>query len=397
MSDRDQDDEEALRYHREHHGKIEVRGKTELDDMEDLGKAYTPGVAAPVRAIRDDPDAVYEYTSKGEMVGVVSNGSATLGMGDMGPEASIPIIEGKCLLFRRLGDVSAFPVVIDEEDEDALAGIVERLHPMFGFIMLEDIESPKCFRLEQDLKEELAVPVFHDDQHGAAIAALAGLYNALEVVDKDLEDASIVLLGAGAAGIATTKLLRGAGAEDITVVDRPGIITSEMEELDWAQKEVAAMCNPEGREGSLMEALEGADVLIGLSAGGIVSKEMVRAMADDPVVFALANPEPEIEPADALDAGAAVVATGSSEHGNQVNNALVFPGVARGCLQAHARNITQEMKLAAAEALAGLVEEPSKEEIVPGLLDPEVPPAVADAVAGTARETGEARDGHRDM
>jgi malate dehydrogenase (oxaloacetate-decarboxylating) len=385
------DREEFLAFHRENRGKIRVEGKVPLESLEDLQRAYTPGVAAPAEEIRDDPTKVYAYTSKGEMVGVVSNGSATLGMGDAGPEAVLPIIEGKCLLIRKLAGISAFPVVLDEEDEGSMRDITEKLHPMFGFIMLEDIASPQCFQIEEELKEHMDVPVFHDDQHGAAIATLAGLKNALAVVDKELEDARIAVIGAGAAGIATTKLLMAAGADDIVVVDRPGILAPGMEEINWAQQEIAERTNPEGETGSLAGALEGADVMIGLSVGGIVSKEMIRSMADDPVVFALANPEPEIIPDDARDAGASVVGTGNPAYENEVNNVLAFPGIARGCLRCYARNINTEMKLAAANALAEMVEEPDAHSILPSPLDRRVADAVADAVSEAGRETGECR------
>ncbi|MFB6077137.1 MAG: NADP-dependent malic enzyme, partial [Candidatus Nanohaloarchaea archaeon] len=324
------DDEDALDYHAEKKGKIRVEGKTPLETMGDLQKAYTPGVAAVSRAIEEDPDTVYDYTSKGEMVGIVSNGSATLGMGDIGPEAAIPVMEGKALLVRRLGGVSAFPVMLDVDDPEAFTETAERLHPMFGFMMLEDIDSPHCFQIEEALKERLDIPVYHDDQHGAAIAVLAGLENALEVVGKDLAEVTITVVGIGAAGTATVRLLDAAGAENIIPVGRQGILQESMETITEVQREVASEYNAENREGDLADAMKGADVVVGLSTGGIISEEMVASMEDDPIVFALANPDPEIMPGKAHDAGAAVVATGRSDFPNQINNSLVFPGVARG-------------------------------------------------------------------
>jgi len=383
-------DEEALAYHRTKHGKIAVRSKTDLDDVDDLNRAYTPGVAAPVREIQKDRNAVYEYTSKGEMVGIMSDGSSVLGMGKTGPEAAIPVMEGKALLLRELADLSGLPLVVDTDTTTDLIEEGEALHPMFGFMILEDIASPACFTVEEELKERLDIPVMHDDQHGIAIATLAALHNSLDVVGKDIDDIAVTVVGAGAAGIATTNLLREAGVDTITVVDRQGIIAPGMDGLTWAQEELACSVNPDGERGSLKQGMAGADVVIGLSVGGIISQEMVEGMADDPIVFALANPEPEIVPYEAKDAGATVVATGRSDFQNQINNALVFPGVVKGCLDCYASDITMGMELAAAEALAGMVD-PATDHILPEVLDRDVVTTIAGAVAETGRDEGVCR------
>ncbi|MDY6788533.1 MAG: malic enzyme-like NAD(P)-binding protein [Candidatus Nanohaloarchaea archaeon] len=383
--------EDVLEYHSEKKGKIKVVGKTRLETDRDLELAYTPGVAEPVKEISENPENVYKYTSKGELVAIVSDGSSVLGMGESGPEASIPVMEGKSLLMCKMADLSGFPLILDETKTDEIISTVERLHPMFGFIMLEDIASPKCFRVEDELKDRLEIPVFHDDQHGAAVASLAALNNALDLVEKSLKDVEIVVIGAGAAGIGTAQLLLDAGAEDIKVVDLPGIISPDMDELNWKQKEIAELTNPEGMEGSLEDALEGADVMIGLATGGIVSKKMVESMAEDPIVFALANPDPEIHPEKAKDAGAKVVATGRSDFPNQVNNSIVFPGIAQGSLNCFAKDINTEMKLKAAERIADMVEDPRPEKVIPSSLDKEVVEEVAEAVMEGAHETGVCR------
>ncbi len=377
-----------LDFHRENRGKIRVDGKVPLETQEDLSLAYTPGVAEAVRAIQDDPSTVYDHTTKGEMCAVVSNGTAVLGLGDVGPEAAIPVMEGKALLIRELGDISAFPVMVDEDDPDELISVVKRLHPMFGFMMLEDIASPGCFRVERELQEELDIPVFHDDQHGAAVAVLAGLHNALALTGRDLEHAEVVVIGAGAAGIATADLLLAADAGDVTLVDRPGIIHGDTPGLNDEQRDIAERTNPGGTEGSLAEALDGADVCIGLATSGIVSQEMVRSMADDPIVFAMANPDPEITYDDAVDAGAAVVGTGRSDYPNQINNSLAFPGIVKGALGCNARGVNTEMKLAAARAIADHVDDPSPDHVVPGSLDRTLADAVAAAVTDAGQETG---------
>lgn len=381
----------TLDLHDDSPGKISVEGTVPLDNEDDLSRAYTPGVAEEVEAIAENPDDVFSYTVKGRMAAVVSDGSAVLGMGDVGPEAALPVMEGKSLLIRELGDVSAFPLVLDEKDEEELIRTIERVEPGFGFIMLEDISSPKCFHVERELTERLDVPVFHDDQHGAAITILAGLTNALEVVEKELADVEITIIGAGAAGIATAELLLEEGAERITMVDRPGIIHGEMDDLNDVQRDIAARTNPSEREGSLSDALEGADVMIGLSAGGIVTGEMVESMAEDPVVFALANPDPEIRPETAEKAGAAVVGTGRSDHPNQINNVLAFPGVVKGCIRCQSSDITSGMKIAAAEAIAAIVENPRPENVIPSPLNPDVAPAVARAVMREGEREGVCR------
>lgn len=380
-----------LDYHRDNNGKIKVEGSVPLETEEDLSKAYTPGVAEVVKEIQEDRSNVYEYTSKGDMVGVVTDGTSVLGMGDVGPEASIPVMEGKCLLIEKLGGVSAFPVVLDETDAEELISTVERLHPMFGFIMLEDISSPKCFHVEDALKDRLEIPVFHDDQHGAAIAVLAALHNSLDLADKDIETARIVIIGAGAAGIGTAKLLEAAGAENILMVDRPGILHSDMDGLNAAQQEIAATTNPDDESGTLADAMQGADVMIGLSAPDIVSKEMVRSMNDDAIVFAMANPEPEIMPEDATEAGAYIVGTGRSDFPNQINNSIAFPGIVRGCLKCYAAAVNTEMQLAAADAIADLVEDPTPGNVVPSSLDVDVVDRVAQAVTETGQDTGACR------
>lgn len=380
-----------LDFHEEHKGKIKVVGTVSVDDAEDLSKVYTPGVAEVVKAIQHDPGSVYDYTAKGEMVGVVTDGSSVLGLGNVGAEASIPVMEGKCLLIEQLGGVSAFPVVLDEQDEDAFVDTVERLHPMYGFIMLEDIASPKCFTIEDELKERLKIPVFHDDQHGAAITVLAALKNSLKLAEKDIEDARIVIIGAGAAGIGTAKLLLAAGAEHVLMVDKPGILHANMDGLNHAQQEIAAQTNPDQERGTLADALEDADVLIGLSAPGIVSTEMVRNMNDDPIVFALANPDPEITPEDAKEAGAFIIGTGRSDYPNQINNSVVFPGIVKGCLKCYASDVNTEMQLAAADAVANYVDEPTADNVIPSSLDKDVVDLVARTVTEKGQETGACR------
>ncbi|MDY6768751.1 MAG: NADP-dependent malic enzyme [Candidatus Nanohaloarchaea archaeon] len=381
---------DPLEYHRKHQGKLRVEGTVSIDSLEDLGLAYTPGVAEPARAIADDAEKSYEYTAKGKMVGVVSNGSAVLGLGDIGAAAAAPVMEGKALLIHELAGVSAFPLLIDEQDPDAFIEAAARLHPGFGFFLLEDIASPDCFRIEDALKERLDIPVFHDDQHGAAVAVLAGVKNALDVVGKDMTEVSIALVGAGAAGTAATKLLMEAGVEDITVVDRSGILAPGMDLLPH-HRELADLTNPDGQQGDLADAMQDADVFIGLSTSGIVSQEMVRSMAEDPVVFAMANPDPEIPYPDARDAGAAVVGTGRSDFPNQINNSLAFPGIVRGALTCRAREVNTEMQLAAADAIAAQVDEPSPDQVVPSSLDPDLHDAVADAVRNRGGETGACR------
>ncbi len=381
----------ALEYHKKIGGKIEVVGTVPLETEDDLSKVYTPGVADAVKAIQHDPGDIYQYTAKGNMVGVVTDGSSVLGLGNVGPMAAMPVIEGKCLLIRELGGVSAFPVILDEQDTDAFIDTVERLHPMYGFLMLEDIASPKCFRIENELKERLTIPVFHDDQHGVAIAVLAALKNAMQLAEKELASAKIVIIGAGAAGIGIANLLQASGAEHILMVDKPGILHAELDGLNWAQQEVAAQTNPEQQSGTLEDAMEDADAVIGVAAPDIISQDMVRSMADDPIVFALANPDPEIMPDDAKDAGAFIVGTGRSDYPNQINNSVVFPGIVKGCLHCFASDVNTDMQLAAADAIADYVDDPQPDNIIPSSLDEDVVDLVAETVTETGQETGACR------
>lgn len=383
------DKEKALEYHRKNPGKISVEASTRLDSKEDLNLAYTPGVAEPCKEIDNDTEKAYEYTSKGNLVAVVSDGSAVLGLGNIGPEASIPVMEGKANLMKKFGEVDGFPLVVDTDSSEEVVETVERVAPTLGAVNLEDIAAPECFEIERELKEKLDIPVFHDDQHGTAIVVLAALRNALEIVDKDLEGSRIVVIGAGASGIAVSKFLLDAGAEKIVPVDSKGILRTD--EGNGYKTELAKKTLASEEQGGLEEAMKDADVMIGLSAAGIVSKEMVESMAEDPVVFALANPEPEILPGDAKEAGATITATGRSDFDNQVNNSLAFPGVFRGALDVRASGINEEMKIAASEAISNFLE-PEKDKIVPETLDKELAMEIAERVKEAARETGVARD-----
>ncbi|MFB6204884.1 MAG: NADP-dependent malic enzyme [Candidatus Nanohaloarchaea archaeon] len=377
----------ALETHSKNPGKISVEASVEIESREDLDMVYTPGVAEPCKEIDADRESVYEYTSKGNLVAVVSDGSAVLGLGDIGPEASMPVMEGKANLMKKFGGVDGFPVVLDADGPGEIVESVERMAPTFGAINLEDIKAPRCFEVEQRLKERLDIPVFHDDQHGTAIVVLAALENALELVDRDLEEVRIAISGAGASGIAVANFLLDAGAGEVVVSDSEGILQEDDENPYKA--ELAARTPQE--EGGLEDAMERADVFIGLSAGGIVSQEMVESMGDDAIVFALANPEPEIMPSEAKDAGAEIVATGRSDFENQVNNSLAFPGVFRGVLDVKASEVNEEMKIAASEAISSSVE-PRKDSIVPETLDRELAEDIARAVKQAARETGVARE-----
>ncbi len=380
--------EMALKLHRELKGKIEVTARAETKDKDQLSVAYTPGVAEPCREIARDKEKVYDYTRKGNMVAVVTDGSAVLGLGDIGPEAGMPVMEGKCVLFKNFAGVDAFPICLDTKDVDEIVSTVKNIAPGFGGINLEDISAPRCFEVERRLQEALDIPVFHDDQHGTAIVVCAGILNALRVVEKRIEDVKIVINGAGSAGIAICKMLLSIGAAHVTLVDKVGAICRGMEGINPEQARMAEVTNLERKRGTLADVMAGADVFIGVSAPGIVSEEMVRSMAARPVVFAMANPVPEIMPEQALAAGAAVVGTGRSDYPNQINNVLAFPGLFRGALDARARRITQEMKAAAVYAIAGLIpdEELSAENIIPKAFDPRVGPAVAEAVASSARD-----------
>jgi len=383
--------EEALKFHRIAKGKIAVHSKVPCCTKADLSLAYTPGVAEPCREIEKNPDKLYEYTSKGNLVAVVTDGTAVLGLGDIGPEASIPVMEGKAILFKNFAGIDAFPIAITSKDPSVIVDTVARIEPVFGGINLEDISAPRCFEIEQRLKSSLKIPVFHDDQHGTAIVALAGLINALKVVGKDFGSIRVAVSGAGAAGIAVTKFLQSFGTKDVVLCDSRGIIQEERKDLNTSKQEIARTTNPRRIRGTLSDAMEGADVFIGLSVAGIVSPEMVKSMAKDPVVMAMANPVPEIMPDLARAAGARVIATGRSDFPNQVNNVLGFPGIFRGALDVRASDINEEMKMAAARAIAGLVDPAGEDCIIPSPLDRRVVPAVAEAVAEAAIKSGIAR------
>ena len=382
----------ALELHEQYHGKIEVTSKVKVETADDLSTAYTPGVAEPCRKIHSNPDDVYRYTSKGNMVAVVTDGTAVLGLGDIGPAAGLPVMEGKAVLFKQFGGVDAFPICLDTKDTDEIVETVIRIAPSFGGINLEDIAAPRCFAIERRLKERLDIPVFHDDQHGTAIVLLAALINALKVTGKKAEDVRIVLSGAGSAGTAIVKLLLDYGFQSFLVCDRNGIINTE-NASNSAKKELAELTNHDHISGTLADALAGADVFIGVSGPGLVTKEMVSSMNNDAIVFAMANPVPEIMPDEAKAAGARIVGTGRSDFANQINNVLVFPGIFRGALDVRAKEINNEMKLAAAKALADLVKEEELCEtcVIPSVFHPEAAKAVAEAVAQAARETGAAR------
>lgn len=383
--------EEALEFHRAARGKIAVHSKVPCCTKADLSLAYTPGVAEPCLDIQKDPEAVYEYTSKGNIVAVVTDGTAVLGLGDIGPLASIPVMEGKAILFKNFAGIDAFPIAVASKDPDVIVETVTRIEPVFGGINLEDISAPRCFEIEERLKKILKIPVFHDDQHGTAVVAMAALINALKVVGKEFADIRVAVSGAGAAGIAVTKFLLTFGVCDVVLCDSKGVVHQGRSDLNMSKQEIARLTNPRKITGTLADALQGADVFIGLSVAGIVSQEMVRSMARDSVVFAMANPVPEIMPDLAKDAGARVVATGRSDFPNQVNNVLGFPGIFRGALDVRASDINQAMKMAAAQAIASLVEDVSEESIIPSPLDKIVVPRVAEAVARAAIETGVAQ------
>ncbi len=384
---------ESLRLHGEWKGKIEVVATVPANDKDSLSLAYTPGVAQPCLAIQEDITRSYELTRRHNLVAVITDGSAVLGLGDIGPEAGMPVMEGKCVLFKTFAGVDAFPLCVKTKDVDEFVETVYNISGSFGGINLEDISAPRCFEIERKLKEKCDIPVFHDDQHGTAIIALAGLINALRVVGKRKEAVRVVFSGAGSAAISITKLLLLAGFADITLVDRFGAVYEGCEKLNWAQQEIAKVTNRDRRQGTLADMLVGADVFIGVSAPNLVTPEMVSTMNQDAIVFACANPTPEIFPDDAKAGGARVVATGRSDYPNQINNVLAFPGLFRGALDVRARDINEEMKLAAAQALAELIsdEELQDDYIIPEPFDPRVGPAVAQAVAEAARKSGVAR------
>ena len=381
--------EEALRLHAQHQGKISVVSKVPVETRDDLSTAYTPGVAQPCLEIKDDPSKVYTYTSKGNMVAVISDGSAVLGLGNIGAKAAIPVMEGKCVLFKEFGGVDAFPICIESQDTDEIIRIAKNIAPVFGGINLEDISAPRCFEIEERLQEELDIPVFHDDQHGTAVVATAALINALRIVGKELKDIRVAINGAGAAGTAIAKMLISVGVGTVRVCDRKGIITAEEEgQTNAAKLALGRLTNPGNEKGTLAEAVKGADVFIGVSAPGVLTQDMVRTMAKDPVIFAMANPEPEIDPVLAKEAGAAVVGTGRSDYPNQINNVLIFPGLFKGALEAGASRITAEMKAAAAYALAGIVteDELAKGVILPSATRKDVGPVIAAAVRAAWKE-----------
>lgn len=380
----------SLKMHEEHKGKVEVVSKVAVKNRDDLSTAYTPGVAEPCRKIRDNKADVYKYTCKGNMVAVVSDGTAVLGLGDIGPEAAIPVMEGKSILFKEFGGVDAFPICLDTKDVDEIVETVKRIAPVFGGINLEDISAPRCFEIEKRLKEELDIPVFHDDQHGTAIVVSAGLINALKLVGKPFDEANVVINGAGSAGISICKLLLQLGIGNVVLVDRQGALCPGQDWMNPAQAEMAEITNKDRQTGSLAEIMKGKDVFVGVSAPNIVTAEMVASMAANPIVFAMANPTPEIMPEEAAKGGVRVMATGRSDYPNQINNVLVFPGIFRGALDAKATGITEEMKMAAAKAIASIVtdDELKEDYIIPGAFDERVAKVVAKAVADEAIKLG---------
>ncbi len=373
--------EEALKAHEEWKGKLSIESKVKVDSKEALSIAYTPGVARPCEEIAKNPDSAYQYTIKSNTVAVVSDGSAVLGLGNIGPLAAMPVMEGKAVLFKEFGGVNAFPICLDTQDTEEIIETVIRIAPAFGGINLEDISAPRCFEIEERLKEALSIPVFHDDQHGTAIVVLAGIINALKVAKKDIH-ANVVINGAGSAGIAIAKLLLRYGFKNISLCDREGLLYKGMEGMNWMQEKMTEVTNLSNKKGSLSDALVGADIFVGVSAPGIVTKEMVASMNKDSILFAMANPMPEIMPDLAKEAGALVVGTGRSDFPNQVNNVLIFPGIFKGALQSRATSITDEMKLAAAKAIASLVseEELAVDCILPLPFDPRVADCVCEAV-----------------
>ena len=380
----------SLEMHEENKGKIEVVSKVRVETKDDLSIAYTPGVAEPCRKIHENPMDVYKYTCKANTIAVVSDGTAVLGLGDIGPLAAIPVMEGKGILFKRFGNVDAFPICLDTKDTDEIVETVKRIAPSFGGINLEDISAPRCFEIEERLKKELDIPVFHDDQHGTAIVCSAGIMNALKLVGKKINEVTAVINGAGAAGISITKLLLSFGLKDAILVDRQGAIYEGRDGLNPAKAEIAKITNKNKEAGSLADVVKGKDIFLGVSAPGVLTKEMVSTMAKDSIIFAMANPTPEIMPDEAKAGGAAVVATGRSDFPNQINNVLVFPGIFRGALDVRAKAITEEMKRAAAIAIASIVkdDELNADYIIPDAFNPEVAKVVAKAVADEAVKLG---------
>jgi malate dehydrogenase (oxaloacetate-decarboxylating) len=386
--------EEALHMHRENQGKLESKSKVKVENAKDLSLAYSPGVAEPCKEIYEKPETVYEYTMKGNMVAVVTDGTAVLGLGNIGPEAALPVMEGKAVLFKSFAGVDAFPICLNTNDVDKIVETVKLLEPTFGGVNLEDITAPNCFLIEERLKKEMNIPVFHDDQHGTAIVTTAGLVNALKMANKKLSEVKVIANGAGAAGIAIIKLLHHFGVRDIIMCDTKGAIyEGRPVGMNSVKNEVAKFTNIQNQAGSLKDVIQGADVFIGVSAEGALTSEMVKTMNRDPIIFAMANPNPEIQPDLAKAAGALVVGTGRSDFPNQVNNVLAFPGIFRGALDVRATHINEKMKVAAVHAIAGLIDDEDlhADYVIPGPFDPRVAPAVAAAVAKAAMETGVAR------
>lgn len=385
--------EKALKLHKDNQGKLEVISKVPVNTKEDLSLAYTPGVAEPCLKIKENYDDIYEYTSKGNIVAVVTNGTAVLGLGDIGAGAGLPVMEGKAVLFKTFAGVDAFPICLNSKNVDEIINTVKLMEPSFGGINLEDIKAPECFEIERRLKEEMNIPVFHDDQHGTAIVVLAAIINSLKVTKRNIVDAKFVINGAGSAGISIAKLLMRAGAKHVTMVDRIGIIEESQEWMNDAQKEIAKVTNREHLTGTLADAVKGADAFIGVSAPGVLTKEMVSTMAKDSIVFAMANPVPEIFPDEAKAGGALVAGTGRSDYPNQVNNLLAFPGIFRGALDVRATDINEEMKIAAAYGIAELIPESelTPDYVIPAATDRRISPVVASFVAKAAIDTGIAR------
>lgn len=377
-------DDASLELHKKMHGKLRVETTVPLETKDDLARAYTPGVAAPCLAIAKDPETVWKYTIKSHTVAVITDGSAVLGLGNIGAKASLPVMEGKCALFKKFAGMDAFPIALETQDVEEIVRIVTAIAPVFGGINLEDISAPRCIQIEQRLSSALDIPVFHDDQHGTATVVLAGLLNAAKVVGKELSKMKIVISGAGAAGSAIVRLLHSYGVGDIIVTDSKGVVTTHRDDLGWLKTLLASFTNKSEACCMLYDALKGADAFVGVSKPGVLKPEMIKVMADKPIVFALANPDPEMMPDEAIKAGAAVVATGRSDYPNQLNNVLVFPGIFRGALQGRIRRITQGMMVKAAEAVASLVPHPTAENIIPSVFDPRV----VEVVSGAVREAG---------
>lgn len=383
----------SLKMHEENKGKIEVVSKVRVETRDDLSTTYTPGVAEPCRKIHEDKENVYKYTAKGNLIAVVTDGTAVLGLGDIGPEAAMPVMEGKAILFKEFGNVDAVPICLNTKDVDEIVETVKRISPTFGGINLEDISAPRCFEIESRLKEELDIPIFHDDQHGTAVVTCSGLINALKIVDKQFENIKVVVNGSGAAGGAIVRMMLGLGVQDVIMCDSKGIVYKGSPTNNWVKEELAGITNKEGLQGSLRDAIKGADVFIGVSVANVVDEEMVKSMNKDAIIFAMANPTPEIFPDVAKRAGARVVGTGRSDFDNQINNVLAFPGIFRGALDARAKDISNGMNIAAAYAIAGCIDESELTEdfVIPNALNKDVADAVAKAVKKAAIDEGLSR------